>query len=95
MSFADITMSTDNVLAVAGAARGSVPLIVFRLCVSIPFVIFSSDLIVRFMEIFSAVPYFGAAILGVVGTEIDFFDTAWSCGRSIPPETVIYVAEPG
>src|ERR1035438_8456918 len=39
--FADLTMSTDNVLAVAGASGGSFELIVFGLALSIPFVIFS------------------------------------------------------
>src|ERR1019366_1757439 len=47
---ADITMSIDNVLAVAGAARGNFPLIIFGLCVSIPFVVFSSNLIATLMD---------------------------------------------
>ncbi len=89
---ADITMSTDNVLAVAGAARGSVPLIVFGLCVSIPFVIFSSDLIARLMERYPAVLYFGAAILGRVGAEMIFTD-GLVVRTFHPSETVIYVAE--
>ena len=54
---ADITMSLDNVLAVAGAARGNVPLIVFGLCVSIPFVVFSSNLIATLMDRYPVVVY--------------------------------------
>ena len=34
---ADLTMSTDNILAIAGASKGDFRLIVFGLCVSIPF----------------------------------------------------------
>lgn len=70
ISFADITMSTDNVLAVAGAARGSVPLIVFGLCVSIPFVVFSSNLIAVLMDRYPVILYLGAAILGKVAGEM-------------------------
>jgi predicted tellurium resistance membrane protein TerC len=89
---ADITMSTDNVLAVAGAARGNVPLIIFGLCVSIPFVIFSSDLIARLMDRYPAVLYFGAAVLGRVGAEMIFTDGL--VVRTLhPSETLIYVAE--
>lgn len=67
---ADITMSTDNVLAVAGAARGEVPLIVFGLCVSIPFVVFSSNLIATLMDRYPVIVYLGAAVLGKVGAEM-------------------------
>ena len=72
--FADITMSIDNVLAVAGAARGSVPLIIFGLGVSIPFVVFSSDLIAKLMDRYPAIVYVGAALLGKVGAEMALTD---------------------
>ena len=36
---ADLTMSTDNILAVAGASRGNIWLIVFGLALSIPLVV--------------------------------------------------------
>ena len=64
---ADITMSIDNVLAVAGAAHGSVPLIIFGLGVSIPLVVFSSQLIATLMDRYAAIVYLGAALLGRVG----------------------------
>jgi YjbE family integral membrane protein len=67
---ADITMSIDNVLAVAGAARGDVPMIIFGLCVSIPFVVFSSSLIADLMDRYPAIVYLGAAVLGKVGGEM-------------------------
>ena len=72
--FADITMSVDNVIAIAGAARGSVPLIVFGLGVSIPLVVFSSRLIAALMDRFPIVVYLGAAILGHVGGEMMMTD---------------------
>ena len=42
---ADITMSLDNVLAVAGAARGHFGLLLFGLALSIPLVVFASNFI--------------------------------------------------
>lgn len=71
---ADITMSTDNILAVAGAAHGSIPLIVFGLAVSIPFVVVSSNLLVALMNRYPAVIYVGAGILGKVGAEMMLTD---------------------
>lgn len=89
---ADITMSIDNVLAVAGAARGSVPLIVFGLCVSIPFVVFSSNLIARLMDRYPAVVYLGSAVLGKVGAEMMLTDP-YVIKTMHPTEAFIYGAE--
>ena len=89
---ADITMSTDNVLAVAGAARGDVPLIVFGLCVSIPFVVFSSNLIATLMDRYPAVVYLGAAVLGKVGAEMMLTDP-FVVRMMRPPAALTYVAE--
>jgi YjbE family integral membrane protein len=71
---ADITMSIDNVLAIAGAARGDSMLIVFGLCVSIPFVVFSSNLIATLMDRYPVIVYLGAVILGKVGAEMVMTD---------------------
>ena len=89
---ADITMSLDNVLAVAGAARGSVPLIIFGLCVSIPFVVFSSNLIATLMDRYSAVVYLGAAVLGKVGAEMMLTDP-FVVTTMHPSAGLTYVAE--
>jgi len=71
---ADITMSTDNILAIAGASHGHFGLILFGLAVSIPFVVFSSNLLVKLMERFPATVYLGAGILGKVGGEMILTD---------------------
>jgi YjbE family integral membrane protein len=89
---ADITMSIDNVLAVAGAARGSVPLIIFGLGVSIPFVVFSSNLIATLMDRYSVVVYLGSAILGKVGAEMMVTDP-FVLRTLHPPAGLTYVAE--
>ena len=92
IAFADITMSIDNVLAVAGAARGSVPLIIFGLCMSIPFVVFSSNLIAVLMDRYPAIVYLGAAVLGKVGGEMVLTDpfVMQTLHPSLP---LIYAAE--
>ena len=72
--FADITMSLDNILAVAGASHGSIALIVFGLCVSIPFVIVSSNLLSKLLDRFPWLLYLGAAILGKVGAQMMLTD---------------------
>jgi YjbE family integral membrane protein len=72
--FADLTMSTDNILAIAGASKGSVPLIVFGLAVSIPLVVFASNLLANLMDRYPATIYLGGAILGRVGGEMILTD---------------------
>jgi YjbE family integral membrane protein len=72
--FADITMSTDNVLAVAGASAGSIELIIFGLALSIPFVVFSANLLANLMNRYPILIYLGAGILGHVAGEMILTD---------------------
>jgi|SRR5271157_1005073 len=72
--FADLTMSTDNVLAVAGASGGSFELILFGLALSIPFVIFSANLLAELMNRYPILIYLGAGILGQVAGEMIMTD---------------------
>jgi YjbE family integral membrane protein len=72
---ADITMSLDNVMAVGGAARGSFALIIFGLALSIPLVVFGSNLISKLMARYQIIVFIGAAILGKVGGEMILTDT--------------------
>jgi len=71
---ADITMSTDNVLAVAGASHGNPFLLLFGLGLSIPFVVFTSNLLSMLMDRYPIIIYIGAAILGRVAAEMIFTD---------------------
>ena len=71
---ADITMSTDNVLAIAGIAKGNLPLLVFGLGVSIVFVVFASGFLARVMDRYRVVIYIGSAILGRVGGDMMLSD---------------------
>jgi YjbE family integral membrane protein len=52
---ADFVMSLDNVIAVAAAARDSMTLLLFGLAVSIPLIIWSSQIILKLMERFPVI----------------------------------------
>ena len=67
---ADLTMSTDNILAVAGASKGNVWLIVFGLALSIPLVVSSSAFLAMVMDKYPVTMYVGVAILGRVAGEM-------------------------
>jgi YjbE family integral membrane protein len=67
---ADVTMSVDNILAIAGASHGDFWLILFGLAVSIPFIVLSSNLLSRLMDRWPVLVLVGAGILGKVGGEM-------------------------
>ena len=67
---ADLTMSVDNILAIAGASHGHFGLILFGLALSIPFVVFSSNLLSNLMDRYPVTIYLGAAILGKVAGDM-------------------------
>ncbi len=60
---ADALMGLDNVLAVAGAAQGNFVLVVLGLLISIPIVIWGSQLILKFVERYPVIVYVGAGVL--------------------------------
>jgi YjbE family integral membrane protein len=67
---ADLVMSTDNVLAIAGACKGNMALLVFGLGSSIPLVVFGSDVLSRLMERYPIIVALGAAALGRVAGDL-------------------------
>lgn len=71
---ADLVMSTDNVLAVAGASKGNIFLLLFGLGLSIPFVVFTSNLLSKLMDRYHFITYIGAAVLGRVAGEMIITD---------------------
>ncbi|RYY53373.1 MAG: TerC family protein [Comamonadaceae bacterium] len=81
---ADLVMSLDNVIGVAAAAKGNVPLLVFGLVISIPLIIFGSTLILKLMGRFPIIITLGAALLGWVSGEMAIGDPAihqWAEGH--------------
>ena len=89
---ADITMSTDNVLAVAAASKGNIFLLLFGLGLSIPFVVFTSTLLSKLMDKYPIIIYIGAAILGRVGGEMMVTDP-FIVTKFDPPKIFQYIAE--
>jgi len=61
---ADAVMSLDNVIAVAGASHGSMVLVTFGILVSIPIVVWGSQMVLTLMDRFPMVITMGAALLG-------------------------------
>lgn len=66
---ADLVMSLDNVIAIAGAAQGAhvdhqLGLVIFGLVVSVPIIIWGSTLVLKLIDRFPLVVVFGAGLLG-------------------------------
>jgi YjbE family integral membrane protein len=74
---ADVMMGLDNVLAIAGAANGNIVLIVLGLIISVPLMVFGSQLILKAMERFNWLVYLGSAVL------------AWAAANMITNEEII------
>lgn len=67
---ADLFMSLDNVLAVAGASGGNDFLLIFGLVLSIPLVVWGSTFIAKLMSRWSWLVYIGAGLIGWVAGEM-------------------------
>ncbi|TCV91432.1 YjbE family integral membrane protein [Luteibacter rhizovicinus] len=74
---ADALMGLDNVLAIAGAAKGHMGLVVLGLAISVPLVVWGSTLILKLIERFPVVVYIGAAAI------------AWTAARMIAHDHLI------
>jgi YjbE family integral membrane protein len=70
---ADLVMSVDNVIAIAGAAQGAgehqMALVIFGLVVSIPIIVWGSQLVIKLMDRFPLIITAGGMLLGwIAGT---------------------------
>ena len=71
---ADLVMSVDNVIAIAGAAESAggdhkMPLVIFGLLVSIPIIVWGSQLVIKLMDRFPMIIVLGGMLLGwIAGT---------------------------
>jgi len=61
---ADVVMSLDNIIAVAGAAHGDMLLVVFGIAISIPIIVWGSKLVMTLMDRFPVVVTLGGGLLG-------------------------------
>ena len=67
---ADITMSLDNVLAIAAAARGEMILVVIGIALSLPIVVWGAGWLARLMNRYAWIVWLGGGILGKVAGQM-------------------------
>lgn len=89
---ADAVMSTDNVVAVAGAAHGNLVLVAIGVVISIPIIVCGSRLVLRLMERYPGVVTLGAALLGWIAGGMLVDDAAFATRFEAVPTLLRYVA---
>ncbi|MCL4747282.1 MAG: TerC family protein [Burkholderiaceae bacterium] len=91
---ADLVMSVDNVIAIAGAAQQADPdhqigLVIFGLLVSIPIIVWGSQMVLKLIDRFPIVIAAGGALLGWIAGGMIVTDPAIT-SRAGAPSTVLY-----
>ena len=74
---ADALMGLDNVLAIAGAAKGHLGLVITGLLITVPLVVWGSTLILKLLGRFPVIIYIGAAAI------------AWTSARMISSDHLV------
>jgi len=67
---ADVTMSLDNVLAIAATAHGDLLLVMFGIGLSLPIVIWGAGLLALLMNRYTWIVWLGGGLLGYVAGEM-------------------------
>jgi len=103
---ADLVMSVDNVIAIAGAATGAgekhqLPLVIFGLLVSVPIIIWGSQMVLKLMDRFPIIIAVGGMLLGWIAGTMAHSDPAllhwlpqtsmWNYGLGIAGALVVYL----
>jgi YjbE family integral membrane protein len=73
---ADIIMSLDNVLGMAGAAKGHYGMLFLGLLITMPLILFGSAVLMKLMERFPIFITIGAALIGYVAGDMVIGDLA-------------------
>lgn len=90
---ADVTMSFDNVLAIAATAHGDLMLVMFGIGLSLPIVVWGAGLLAHLMNRCTWIVWLGGGLLGYVAGEMVIEDpivTRW-LGSTAP---VLHLAVP-
>ncbi len=96
IAIADAVMSLDNVIAIAAASRGHPELFIFGLLLSIPLIIYGSQIIMDLLTKYPFLIWLGAALLGWIAGEmivsdvavLNWFKTAIPSWVTVVPVTV-------
>lgn len=101
---ADLVMSVDNVIAITGAAGNAaahhtMPLVIFGLLVSIPIIVWGSQLVIKLMDRFPLIITLGGMLLGWIAGSMLVTDPALvrtdvlaSLPKIVPTDTLKYGA---
>ena len=97
---ADLVMSIDNVIAIAGAAQSvgghhEIPLVIFGLLVSVPIIIWGSQMVIRLMDRFPIAITIGGMLLGWIAGGMLITDPAVADHVSAWQPQIKYIAEVG
>ncbi|OYU48820.1 MAG: hypothetical protein CFE31_10310 [Rhizobiales bacterium PAR1] len=86
IAIADAVMSLDNVLALAAASKGNMGLFIFGLLITLPLIIYGSQLVLGLIERFPIFVWLGAALLGWIAGELIADDPGLQAflGKDIP-----------
>jgi len=74
---ADVVMGIDNVIAIAGAAHGSIWMVILGLLISVPIIMWGSTVILRLIERYPVIIYIGGGVL------------AWTAGKMMAGDKII------
>jgi predicted tellurium resistance membrane protein TerC len=92
---ADFVMSLDNVIAIAAPPSRPIPhrtgLIIFGLLVSVPFIVFGSQIILKLLDRFPIIVLLGGGLLGWIAGGLIVGDTLLN-GHVPSTDTVKYAA---
>ena len=67
---ADAAMGLDNVIAIAGAAKHNITLVVLGLLISVPIVVWGSTLFIKLINRYPWIIYIGSAVLGFTASSM-------------------------
>ena len=86
---ADFVMSVDNVIAIAGAAEASgtdhgMALVIFGVLVSIPIIVWGSQLVIKLMDRFPIIITLGGMLLGWIAGTMFVSDPAVASAETLP-----------
>src|SRR5881628_3189553 len=87
---ADITMSLDNVLAIAGAARGDMLLVGLGIVTSLPIVVWGSGVLARLMNRHVWIIWLGGGVLGYVAADMILEDPVVSTRLGSLAHVLVY-----
>ena len=89
---ADAVMGVDNVLAIGGAATGSILLIVLGLAISVPIIVWGSQLVIRLVDRYPSVVLLGGAVLAWTGYSMVVREPLLASWFEIHPATKLVAA---